>query len=117
VSVGGRREPADATTDGPGDRNNVTGAAIDALGTPDSVTGTVIDIPAPVDLLTSSATRAETDGVWLTYDNRWVCDVGSLVPILLLYGVKVRFPSVYPHHWTCRAPARRGRGSVSRTIT
>lgn len=39
VSVSGKCEPADATTDGPGDRNNVTGAAIDAAGTPDNVTG------------------------------------------------------------------------------
>ena len=57
MSVGGRRESADATTDGPGDRDNMTGAAIDALGTPDNVTGTVIDQPAPVDLITSSATQ------------------------------------------------------------
>jgi hypothetical protein len=116
VSVGGRREPADATTDEPGDRNNVTyigirarqeldgefcsvegaewppeyfsndlwfrefpssfvatalaldpskgkdarvrkaGAAIDVLGPPDNVTGTVVDNPAPVDVITSSAT-------------------------------------------------------------
>jgi len=54
VSAGGRREPADATRDGPGDRNNVTGAAIDALGTHNNVTGAVIDRPAPVDLITSS---------------------------------------------------------------
>ena len=52
-----RREPADATTDGPGDRNNVTGVAIDALGPPDNVTGTVIDKPAPVNLTTSSARK------------------------------------------------------------
>ena len=63
MSVGGRREPADATTDGPGDRNNVTGAAIDALGIPDNVTGIVKDRPAPVDLITGSAVEAADEDV------------------------------------------------------
>lgn len=50
VLVGGRPEPADAPTDGPGDPDNVTGAAIETVGIPDNVTGTAIDRPTPIDL-------------------------------------------------------------------
>ena len=50
MSVGGRREPADAPSHGPGDRNNVTGAAIGTVGIPANVTGTAIDRPTPIDL-------------------------------------------------------------------
>ena len=44
MSVGGRREPVDATTDGPGDCDNMI--------------GTVIDRAAPVDLIASALRTA-----------------------------------------------------------